>query len=231
MHLYFTSNQVSTMTELGTIENAFKMIAKWGNRLRKAMGEDVLSRNFMIGGEFRVPTFRSMAESLDRNVWEVYRDDGRSYYVVPYNNIYDGWKEAPECHRAGFMCNCVNSYEYAYGLWNERTHEYHPNLLDNATFGAWAELLPEPYSLMIDGNTAVLSWAEHEPRVHRYKEMGRYLLNKTQRIVEVTGSSWRVARAEAYVQAWEKMVSNEPEDHYKSVMLAKHEESIKNWGK
>jgi hypothetical protein len=230
--MYFTSNQSSSEGWLGTNKDVYQMMANWGKRLRKAMGEEeILDRNHRIGGEFRVPTFRQMAESLDRNVWEAYSERGDRLWVVPYNSLYDGWTKSADRHRAGFMCSCFNSYEYAYEFWDKwmETSKYHPHLLDNATFAAWAELLPEPYSLTIENNTAVLSWAKDEPRVHRSEEMGRYQLSKHQRIVEVTECSWRVARAEAYVQAWEKMAANEPADRYKDYMLKEHEELMEKW--
>lgn len=228
--MYFTSNQDSNIKWLGGKKDAYKMIDSWGNRLRKAMGdEEILSRYHYIGGEFRVPTYRSMAEALNRSPWTTYNKYGDTLYIVPYNQIYDGWIKNPNRHQAGFMCACVNPYEYSYELWDSMTHPYNPDLLDNATFASWAELLPEPYSLLIDGNTATLSWAKEEPRVYRYQEMGRYSLNKYERIVEVTESSWRVARAEAYVQAWERMAAKEPKDRYKAFMLNEHEELEKKW--
>lgn len=228
--MYFTSNQRSTEEKLGSSKNAYEMIASWGNRLRKAMGdEEILSRYHTIGGEFRVPTYRSMAEALNRSPWSLYNKGGRSLIVVPYNDLYDGWTKNPDRHRAGFMCICVSPHEYSYEFWDKWTHEYNPDLLDNATFASWAELLPEPYSLLIEGNTATLSWAKDEPRVHRYQEMGRYSLNKFERVVEVSDSSWRVARAEAYVQAWEKMAVAEPADRYKAAMLAEHKELEEKW--
>ena len=206
------------------------MIHEWGTRLRKAMGEEeILSRYHYIGGEFRVPTYRSMAEALGRSPWTVYDKYGQTLYVVPYNNLYDGWTKAPQRHSAGFMCSCINPYEYSYELWDKWTHAFNPDLLDNATFASWAELLPEPYSLIIEGNVATLSWAKDEPRVHRYQEMGRYSLNKRERTVEVSESSWRVARAEAYVQAWEKMAKAEPSDRYKAYMLAEHKKLEEEW--
>jgi len=227
--MYFTSNQRCSEEWLGTTKNAYEMIAGWGDRLRKAMGEEeILSRYHYIGGEFRPPTFRSMAEALDRSPWTTYNSYGQTLYVLPYNNLYDGWLKSDR-HRAGFMCVCINPYEYAYELWDKWTNEFNPDLLDNATFASWAELLPEPYSLTIENNTATLSWAKDEPRVHRYEEMARYSLSKAERIVEVTESSWRVARAEAYVQAWEKMAAKEPEDRYKSVILAEQEKLKKEW--
>lgn len=229
--MYFTSNQDSTRRELGTDKNAYTMIASWGNRLRKAIGEEeVLSRYHHIGGEFRVPTYRAMAESLDRSPWTVYDAYGRTLYVVPYSHMYDGWKsEHRSSTRVGFMAVSVCPYEYSYELWDSMTNTYHPDLLDNATFACWAELLPEPYSLVLEGNTATLSWAKDEPRVHRSVEMGRYSLDKSERIIQVTDASWRVARAEAYVQAWEKMAAKEPKDRYKAYMLKEHEELEERW--
>ncbi len=228
--MYFTSGQHCSETFLGTSSNAYEMISSWGNRLRKAMGEEeILSRYCYMGGEFRVPTYRSMAEALNRSPWTTYDKYQRKLYVVPYNELYDGWTKGPDRHRSGFMCTCVNPYEYSYELWDKMTHPYNPDLLDNATFASWAELLPEPYSLSLEGNTATLSWAKDEPRVHRYQEMGRYSLNKHERVIEVTGSSWRVARAEAYVQAWETMASFEPKDRYKAFILNEHEELEKKW--
>lgn len=226
--LYFTSNQSCTEDYLGTTDNAYEMIYNWGQRLRQAMGaEEILSRNHYIGGEFRVPTFRSMAEALDRSPWTCYNKSGYTLHVVPYNSLYDGWTKNPDYHRAGFMCTCYNPYEFAYEFWDKYCKAFSPDLLDNGTFGVWSELLPEPCTFSYEDGKGILKWNADEPRVHRSKEMGRYQLEQKDCFVEVSGMSWRLARAEAYVRAWEKMISREPEDKYKFFILNEHEELVK----
>ena len=82
--MYFTSGQRSTEEWTGSSKNAYEMIESWGKRLRKAMGEEeILSRYHYIGGEFRVPTYRSMAEALGRSPWTLRSKSGRTLYVVP----------------------------------------------------------------------------------------------------------------------------------------------------
>jgi len=223
--MYSTSNQDFCLKDLNlpNINNGrivYEKIVSWGQRLRKAMGEkEILSRYSFIGGEFRPPTFRAYAECLDRSCWEVLAGSyGDSLTVVPYNHIYDGWENKEPRH--GFMARAVNPYEYSYQYWDKWTHAYSPNLLDNATFGAWLELLPEPASLIFDGKKARLQWADWEPRVHRFEEMGRYTLLSEDCWAEAEQESWRLSRAEAYVQAWEKMAANEPEDRYESFIQA-----------
>lgn len=226
--LYFTSNQDSTMEYLNTSQNPCEMIFSWGQRLRTAMGEkEILSQNCFRGGEFRPPTFRSYARSLDTSLWTCYdHNNERVLYVVPYNHIYDGWLDHgyPPSIRHGFMAAAVNAYEYAYDLWDQWTKDCYPDLLDNATFGVWFELLPEPASIILQDKKATLTWNTQETRVHRAQEMGRYCLPLEACHVSVIASHWRAARAEAYVRAWEKMAANEPTDRYESIILAEQEE-------
>ncbi|MEK7628334.1 MAG: hypothetical protein AAB421_02870 [Patescibacteria group bacterium] len=183
------------------------------------MGDtEILSRNYW-GGEFRVPTFRAYAECLDHDPWTVLNEDGRPYKVVPYNETYDGWTEGfkQNKQRSGFMAGALSPYEYAYEYWEKfRMNEYHPDLFQNGTFGVWLALLPQPVSVECQGNTAVISWEGVEPRVHRSEEMGRYTLPNDQRITCCHSTSWRRARAEAYVMAWERMAANEPADRYRA---------------
>lgn len=228
--MYSTSNQQFTRDALGTDENAYGILAKLGARLRKAMGEnEILSRSTFIGGEFRVPTYRAYAESLDANPWMVYAPNGQSLRVVDYNNKFDGWNSDPWRIRHGFMATAVSPYEYAYELWDKWTHKFHPDLLDNGTFGVWLELLPQPVSVVIEGQVATIRWAGSEPRVHRFREMARYNLPTDQREVSAISTSWRLARAEAYVRAWERMADYEPPDRYKAVMLAEQQELEARW--
>lgn len=227
--LYFTSNQDWTREKLEVEENPFKLIKNWGMRLREAMGDkEILSRNNWMGGEFRPPTFRAYCEALDRSPWTCHGEE-RSLFVVPYNSIYDGWKANHGFRRSGIMCRCVNSYEFAYELWDEWTHWYHPDLLDNGTFGVWLELLPEPASVVLKGKYARIEWNDSEPRVHRSAEMGRYSLSKADCFAETMESSWRISRAEAYVRAWEKMANNEPKDRYESKIAEDQERLRKRW--
>lgn len=231
--LYFTSNQETTKKYLGTTKNAYQMIAAWGKRLKHAMGEkEILSRSCFMGGEFRPPTFRTYAESLDRSMWTVCDEDGRKLHVVPYNHIYDGWKDHgyPPKQKYGFMAAAINSYEFAYDLW-DWTSNYHPDLMDDGTFGTWFELLPEPASVILRKNKAIITWDAKESRVFRSSEMGRYCLSQKDRRVEAEASNWRIARAEAYVLAWEKMAANEPADRYESVILAEQKQLKERWSK
>lgn len=206
-----------------------------GQRLKNAMGtEQVLSRSHYQGGEFRVPNYRSYVEGLEHALWQIVHEQAtfpQIFSIVPYNHIYDGWTAARKDNyrnRSGFTASALCPYEYAYEFWDERVNgsktlsEYIPDLYDNGTFGVWLNLLPEPATVSIVDRTATICWGEGEPRVHRSSEMGRYLLPVEERTVTVTGYSWRHARAEVYVRAWEKMVANEPEDKYKSIMLAQH---------
>lgn len=58
--------------------------------------------------------------------------------------------------------------------------------------------------------------------------MGRYKLSDSDRIVKIGfEKNWRLARGEAYVQAWEKMIANEPADRYLSVIKA--EQTNRRW--
>src|SRR3989344_1176792 len=221
--MYFTGNQKTTCDELNTKRNAYEIIAELGQRLRRAMGEkEVLSRSTFVGGEFRVPTFRAYAECLDRNPWTACAETWETLRVVPYSSLHEGWSKQTDRH--GFMATAFNPHEYSYEFWDNCTHRFHPDLLDSGTFGTWLELLPQPVSVILDcENTAMIRWSANEPRVHRSMEMGRYCLSSDHCSVSVTAKSWRLARAEAYVRAWEKMALNEPPDRYESVMLAEQE--------
>lgn len=173
-------------------------------------------------GEFRPPTFRGYAECLDRNPWKVYTERGESLRVVSYSHDNEGWVK--KHNRCGLLATVVSPYEYSYELWDKWTNKFYPDLLDNGTLGAWLELLPQPVSVLCCKHGARIEWAAEEPRVHRSEEMGRYCLSVMQRFTEVTAPSWRLARAEAFVQAWEKMARNEPTDRYESVIKAEQEE-------
>ena len=160
--MYFTSSQSSTHKWLGTSEDAYEMIANWGRRLRKAMGEEeILSRYHYIGGEFRVPTFRAMAEALNRSPWSLYGQYGRTLYVVPYNDLYDGWTKNPQRHSGGFMCNCVSPYEYAYEFFmahddpmylseHRSAFQIDYEMEDIETKNIWLNYLPENH--VVKGN-------------------------------------------------------------------------------
>lgn len=204
--------------------NIYEIICDLGKRLRVAMGEkEILPRNERYMGEFRPPTYRSYAESLNQHMWNVCRSDGRMYHILPYSNTFDSWKNNPDYHRAGFMAISMSAYEYAYEYWDDTTNEYYPNLLENDTFGAWLELLPEPASVIVVEDKVTIRWNATEPRVYRSSEMGRYCLPQYRCYVDATSSNWRLARAEAYVKAWERMASNEPDDRYESVILAEQD--------
>ncbi len=189
------------------------------------MGEkEILSRNIWIGGEFRPPTYRAYAEALDQCPWTAISSHEQELIILPYNSIYDGWLKSPERHNGGVMTRCMNSYEYAYELWESRSSGFYPDLTADGTFGVWLGLLPEPVSINVCGSQVELKWGPGEPRVHRSHEMGRYLLSDSDRQVRSFGSSWRLSRAEAYVMAWEKMAANEPADRYESVIRAEQNE-------
>lgn len=215
--MYYTGSE----KYLNPKQNPYEMLQSWGLRLRKAMGEkEILPRNLYKGGELRVPTYRSYAEALDRSPWTCYDKHGMTLYVQPYNDIYDGWDNGERRH--GLMARSYSPYEYAFKYWDDYTHEYSPDLLDNGTFGLWLELLPEPAFFLIEGNNSSsvrIQWASEEPRVHRAKEMGRYLLPTNECFAQANLSSWRLSRAEAYVMAWEKMAANEPEDRHEADIL------------
>lgn len=206
------------------IHNLYEIIVHLGKRLRIAMGnKEILPRNERIGGEFRVPTYRSYAESLSQQMWNVCNVKGQIYHILPYSTTYDGWKDNPERHRGGFMAISMSSYEYAYEYWDEVGRDYYPNLLENDTFGAWLELLPEPASVIVVENKVTIRWNATEPRVFRSSEMGRYCLPQYRCYVDAISSNWRLARAEAYVKVWERMAINEPSDRYESVIQSEQE--------
>ena len=213
MLLYFMSKE-----QLGTQRDPYHILADLGLRLRKAMGD----KEIMPYAQSFVPTYRDYAKTLDRSAWRVYRPDGQQYMVVPYSDHYDGWK-ATGHNRIGFMAGAISSYEYAYDMWDHRTHEFHPDLFDNATFASWLELLPQPVSVVCGKQRTAIMWSDHEPRVHRAQEMGRYTLAQDQCAVCVDEASWRLSRAEAYVCAWEKMAANEPADRYESILRAEQQ--------
>lgn len=197
----------------------YRRLAGWGARLRAALGPDVLDRNTTIGGEFRPPTYRSCIEALDRQMWEAHDGDWRSVRVIPYNREYDGLNGTAYPHgRHGFMANTVNSYEFAYAAWDHYKN-YSPNLLDDGTFGVWLSLLPQPVSLIFGSRSCTLRWCSTEPRVNRSPEMGRYTLPESECEVTVSAMSptdtWKHLRAEAYIQAWEKMIRvGEPNGYF-----------------
>jgi hypothetical protein len=201
----------------GSYCNNEKIIA-WGQRLRIAMGEkEILSRDCYHGGEFRPPTYRAYAEALDYS-WNA-KNSRDNLHILSYNTLYDGWKNKSGS-RSGFMASAVNSYEYAYDQWDQWTKEYHPDLLDDSTFGCWLQLLPQPASVLLTLNSCTITWNSNESRVFRSTEMGRYTLPQSECYVSVVEDDWRSARVEAYVKAWEKMAANEPNDRYESIILS-----------
>lgn len=228
---YFTSNGNWTDKELGLgreaegYENAYKLLYKLGKRLRKAMGEEeVLPRN-LNGGEFRVPNFRDYVLACGHSLWTAYRmeEEGRysnRVHVVSFNEDHEGFRSGKMV--SGFMASAMTPYEYAVEHWKRLGKDMYPDLFDSGTIGVWMELLPQPYSLVITDNDLTLSWGEGEPRVHRSKEMSRYILTKDERNVSVKlkdGKTWRYGKALAYVMAWEKMALLEPIDRYRSKMV------------
>lgn len=230
IHHYFTSNQSSTDTDLGLDMSAertgaYNLVVSLGTRLRRAMGEEeILSRYHGGGGEFRVPTFRAYAETLDRDPWTVLDCNGKMFRVIAYQEQFEGWKKMSEARKArgSLLCTTVSPYEYAYELWDEHLNlrDFHPDLFQDGTFGVWLSLLPQPVSVILSRNAATITWAAGDPRVHRSHEMGRYLLSEQERSVTCHSTSWRRARAEAYVMAWEKMAAHEPPDRYREKILA-----------
>src|SRR5262245_10310800 len=126
MRLYFTSTQPSSVAELG-IDDAYAALAALGNRLRVAMGEEVLPPGNSYGGEFRPPTFRSMAARLDRGMWSAYSASGVTLRIVPYNELYDGWQlleQQPGRERRGFMVSACSPGEYAHDRWQQYTQNF-----------------------------------------------------------------------------------------------------------
>jgi hypothetical protein len=207
------------------------LIEKLGMRLRKALGDEpVMDRNGYRNAPFGVPYYHSYVEGLEDTLWTVicarnpggYR--GSSFHIVDYSECYDAWDKTE--YRNGFMCSLLSPYEYCYTYWDQKMNGnppmkyYVPDLFDDATFGVWLGVLPQPVSIVFEGRVARLSWAATEPRVRRSNEMGRYTLPDDERTVEAKGINWRHARALALVNAFEKMAANEPADRYKSKMLA-----------
>ena len=60
--------------------------------------------------------------------------------------------------------------------------------------------------------------------------MGRYCVPKVECFskVQILDENWRLARIEAYSQAWEKMARYEPEDRYANVMLTEQKRLTNN---
>ncbi len=128
--------------------NHTRDVVDLGKRLRIAMGEEeVLSRNHFHGGELRVPTYRAYAESLDFAPWTTLDLYGRTMYIQPYNEIYDGWSNNRS--RSGLMAASCNAYEYAYKYWENIGREHFPDPFDDGTFGVWLGLLPQPANITI----------------------------------------------------------------------------------
>lgn len=215
------------------------LVEELGLRLVKALGDTpVYDRNDYINSPFSVPYYHSYVEGLDDAIWTLalaqwadgqLRHGYSQLHIVPYNDIYDGWRSKYQERRSGFMCSALSPFEYCFQFWedgfngNAPMKYYVPNLFDDGTFAVWFGILPQPASLVIEGRTAKISWAAEEPRVRRSNEMGRYTLPDAEREVEVKGYEWRHARALALVTALEKMTANEPADHYAPKMIAELE--------
>lgn len=157
-------------------------IASLGHRLRVAMGMEEISHE--NSDTVRPPTFKSYIQTLGRNPWKA-------------------------CSLEGDEIIVTDGYEFTQTEWEHRTQHYHPDLLDDGTFGAWLGLLPQPTSVWFDDRTgvtaAIISWEKTEPRVHRSKEMSRYSVKALECCVRACCHDWRFSRAEAYVSCWERM--------------------------
>ncbi|MES2470923.1 MAG: hypothetical protein V4526_01695 [Patescibacteria group bacterium] len=180
-----TLEEIPDSTVSIKVEDA-QFIIGLGERLRKAMDS---SSPHATHEEIAPPTHRMYVELLGKSPWLALNSKGEELVIS-------------------------NNLEYARDGWAGLYEHFYPNLLDNSTFGAWMNLLPQPVSLRFDDSAgtmaAIISWNGHEPRVHQSEKMIRYRIPAVQCCSRAILGRWEWARAEVYVKAWEHMTSFTP---------------------